>query len=126
MISGPTVTPGLSGHGRCRDRGELKDGWLLTGDLGRIDEDGYLSIVGRVSEVINRGGEKVFPYEVEKALLQHPAVLEAAAFGVPHPRLGESVAAAVVLQARKRRSRSGSCKEFLAARLAAYKLPRRL
>ncbi|MEO8656403.1 MAG: thioesterase domain-containing protein, partial [Ramlibacter sp.] len=87
--------------------------------------DGYLSIVGRVSEVINRGGEKVFPYEVEKALLQHPAVLEGAAFGVPHPRLGESVAAAVILKPGAQASEQ-ELKEFLGTRLAGYKLPRRL
>jgi acyl-CoA synthetase (AMP-forming)/AMP-acid ligase II len=124
MVCGPTVMPGyLATDGS--DPGELKDGWLLTGDLGRLDEDGYLSIVGRVKEVINRGGEKVFPYEVEKAILQHPAVAEAAAFGVPHPRLGESVAAAVVLKPGSTVAER-ELKEFLATRLAAFKVPRRL
>jgi oxalate---CoA ligase len=78
------------GNGLC-------DGWLATGDLGSIDADGFLSIVGRTKEVINRGGEKISPHEVEAALLLHPAVREAAAFSVPHPRLGENVAAAIVL-----------------------------
>jgi len=124
VISGPTVTPGYVMTGNSSPAG-WTGGWLPTGDLGRIDEDGYLTIVGRLKEVINRGGEKVFPYEIEKAILQHPAVLEAAAFGVPHPRLGESVAAAAVLKPG-----STVCEEelkaFLAARLAGFKLPRRL
>jgi acyl-CoA synthetase (AMP-forming)/AMP-acid ligase II/thioesterase domain-containing protein len=122
MISGPTVMPGyLVTDGS--DAGELKDGWLLTGDLGCIDEDGYLTIVGREKEVINRGGEKVFPYEVEKALLEHPAVLEAAVYGVPHPRLGESVAAAVVTKPSNTVSEQ-ALKKFLTGRLATYKWPR--
>ena len=123
-VSGPTVMPGYVTTDRSTAN-EMKDGWLLTGDLGRVDEDGYLTIVGRVKEVINRGGEKVFPYEIEKALLMHPAVLEAAAFGVPHPRLGESVAAAAVL-------RQGSTvtpqelRRFLVQHLAVFKLPRQI
>lgn len=124
MISGPTLTPGYFGSG-IEGGGEIIDGWLLTGDLGRIDDEGRLTIVGRVKEVINRGGEKVFPYEIEKAILQHPQVLEAAAFGVPHPRLGESVAAAVVLKPGSGVSQQ-ELKEFLAVQLAAFKLPRRL
>jgi oxalate---CoA ligase len=124
MIAGPTVTPGYLGASDS-EAAQWRDGWLLTGDLGRIDEDGYLTIVGRVKELINRGGEKVFPYEVEKAMLEHPAVLEAAAFGVPHPRLGESVAAAAVLKPGAIVSEQ-ELKSFLAARLAPYKLPRRV
>jgi oxalate---CoA ligase len=124
MVCGPTLTPGYVTTDGSEAR-ELADGWLLTGDLGRLDEDGYLSIEGRDKEVINRGGEKVFPYEIEKAILQHPAVLETAVFGVPHPRLGESVAAAVVLKPGGTLA-DRELNEFLAARLAAYKLPRRL
>lgn len=118
-ISGPSVMPGYVGS----NNGEFRDGWLLTGDLGRIDEDGYLTVVGRLKEVINRGGEKVFPYEIEKAMLEHPAVLEAAAFGVPHPRLGENVAAAAVLKPGSALSEQ-ELKRFLAGRLAGFKLPR--
>jgi acyl-CoA synthetase (AMP-forming)/AMP-acid ligase II/thioesterase domain-containing protein/acyl carrier protein len=124
MICGPTLMPGYVGT-ESSNPDELKDGWLLTGDLGRLDPDGYLCIEGRLKEVINRGGEKVFPYEIEKAVLQHPAVLEAAAFGVPHPRLGESVAAAVVLKPGSTVTER-EFKEFLGARLAGFKLPRRL
>jgi acyl-CoA synthetase (AMP-forming)/AMP-acid ligase II/thioesterase domain-containing protein/acyl carrier protein len=124
MICGPTLMPGyVATDGANPD--ELKDGWLLTGDIGQLDEEGYLCLAGRAKEVINRGGEKVFPYEVEKAILQHPAVLEAAAFGVPHPRLGESVAAAIVLKPGMTVPES-ELREFLAVRLAGFKLPRRL
>jgi acyl-CoA synthetase (AMP-forming)/AMP-acid ligase II/thioesterase domain-containing protein/acyl carrier protein len=124
IVSGPSVTPGYLAS-EDSIRGELRDGWLRTGDLGRIDDDGYLTIVGREKEVINRGGEKVFPYEVEKALLGHPAVLEAAAFGVPHPRLGENVAAAAVLRPGSAVSEE-ELKRFLAERLAGFKVPRRI
>ena len=72
------------------------DGWFRTGDLGRIDSDGYVFIAGRLKEVVNRGGEKVSPREVDDALLEHPLVSQAAAFGVPHPTLGEDLVAAVV------------------------------
>jgi acyl-CoA synthetase (AMP-forming)/AMP-acid ligase II/thioesterase domain-containing protein/acyl carrier protein len=124
IVSGPTVMPGYLAT-EDSIRGGLSDGWLRTGDLGRIDDDGYLTIVGREKELINRGGEKVFPYEVEKALLGHPAVLEAAAFGVPHPRLGENVAAAAVLRPGSAASEE-ELKRFLAEHLAGFKVPRRI
>jgi oxalate---CoA ligase len=124
IVSGPSVTPGYLATGDSISA-DLRDGWLRTGDLGRIDDDGYLTIVGREKEVINRGGEKVFPYEVEKALLEHPAVLEAAAFGVPHTRLGENVAAAAVLRPGRAASEE-ELKRFLAERLAGFKVPRRI
>jgi acyl-CoA synthetase (AMP-forming)/AMP-acid ligase II len=75
-----------------------QDGWLKTGDLGYLDTDGDLIICGRSKEIIIRGGYNIAPVEVEEALLSHPAVAEAAIFGVPHPVLGEDVAAAVVLR----------------------------
>ncbi len=98
-------------------------GWFRTGDQGFLDGDGYLSIVGRLKEMINRGGEKIAPREIDDVLLQHPAVAEAVAFGAPHPRWGEEVAAAVVLRSE------ASEKDLLAfarERLADYKVPRKL
>ena len=74
------------------------DGWFRTGDQGVIDADGYLTLTGRLKEIINRGGEKISPREVDEALMDHPAVLQAVTFAVPHDMLGEDVAAAVVLR----------------------------
>src|SRR5258708_23300436 len=75
--------------------------WFKTGDLGFFDDDGYLFLAGRVREIINRGGEKIAPQEVDEVLLQHPAVAEAVTFAAPHTTLGEDVASAVVLRARR-------------------------
>ncbi len=101
------------------------DGWFRTGDEGRLDEQGYLRLTGRIKELINRGGEKVSPLEVDTVLMDHPAVAQCLTFGVPHPMLGEEVAAAIV-------ARDGvTCaetdlREFAATRLAAFKVPRRI
>ncbi|MCP2937976.1 AMP-binding protein, partial [Salmonella enterica subsp. enterica serovar Typhimurium] len=77
-------------------RSAFTDGWFRTGDEGYLDADGYLHITGRLKEMINRGGEKITPREIDEALLTHPDVAQAVAFAVPHPTLGEDVAAAVV------------------------------
>jgi acyl-CoA synthetase (AMP-forming)/AMP-acid ligase II len=96
---------------------------LRSGDLGHVDRDGHLWIVGRKKEIIIRGGHNVVPGEVEAALYEHPAVREAAVAGRPHPVLGEDVAAWVVL----RDDTSGEdLRAFLLARLADYKVPRRI
>ena len=99
--------------------------WLRTGDLGLIDEEGYIFIQGRVKEIINRGGEKIAPREVDEALLQHPAIAQAVAFGMPHPALGEEVAAAVVLRSGMQVS-AKELTDFASERLAYFKLPRRI
>ncbi len=99
------------------------DGWLHSGDLGYVDEDGHLWIVGRKKEMIIRGGHNVVPAEVEAALYEHPAVAEAAVAGVAHPVLGEDVAAWVVL---RRDASAGDLRSFLLERLADYKVPRRI
>jgi len=122
VVRGPSVTPGYLLDVDDSPTG-LQDGWLVTGDTGSVDRDGFLTIVGRTQEFINRGGEKVSPYDVEKVLLRHPAVREAAAFAVPHPRLGENVAAAVVL-APGLEITSSQLIDFLYDRLAPYQLPR--
>jgi acyl-CoA synthetase (AMP-forming)/AMP-acid ligase II/acyl carrier protein len=97
LVRGPGVVRGYENDPEA-DRLAFRDGWFRTGDLGRIDDDGYLFITGRVTELINRGGVKVSPSEVDLAFLQHPAVVEAATFAVPHPSLGEDVVTAIVLQ----------------------------
>ncbi|MCW5978751.1 MAG: amino acid adenylation domain-containing protein [Bryobacteraceae bacterium] len=105
--------------------GAFVDGWLRTGDLGHIDADGFLFITGRLKEVINRGGEKISPREVEEVLLDHPAVAEAAVFPLPHPTLGEGVGTAVVLR-RGAVAAEAELRRFVAARLAAFKAPQRV
>jgi acyl-CoA synthetase (AMP-forming)/AMP-acid ligase II len=101
------------------------DGWFRTGDQGRFDEDGYLFLSGRLKEIINRGGEKISPREVDEILLTHPAVAQAVAFAIPHPELGEDVAAAVVLKAG-RTATAAELQHFAAAHLADFKIPRRV
>jgi acyl-CoA synthetase (AMP-forming)/AMP-acid ligase II/aryl carrier-like protein len=100
-------------------------GWFRTGDQGLIDADGFVQITGRIKEIINQGGEKVSPREVDEALLSHAAVAQAVAFPVPHPTLGEMVAAAVVL-ADHETTTEAELRAFAAARLAAFKVPSRI
>lgn len=107
------------------NRCSFRDGWLLTGDLGFLDEDGFLFVTGRRKEMINRGGEKILPADVDQALEAHPAVAEAAAFGIPHSTMGEEVAAAVVLKPGPGVAES-DLRAFVAARLAGFKVPRRI
>ena len=104
------------------DRDAFRDGWFRTGDLGHIDEDGYLFVTGRIKEIINRGGFKVSPAEVDAVLLRHPDVLDAAAFGVHHPTLGEDVAAAAVIRDQGKISPQ-QLREFALEHLAPYKVP---
>ena len=96
--------------------------WLRTGDLGVMDDDGYLTLVGRAKEIINRGGEKISPAEVEDALLRHPFVQEAAVFALPHDTLGEEPAAAVVLGDIP--AGTDEIREFAATLIAPFKIPR--
>ena len=107
------------------DADAFVNGWFRTGDLGYIDAERHVFVTGRVKELINRGGEKVSPREVEAALLQHPDVAEAVAFAVPHPRLGESVGAAVVPRAGVSLD-DRALRDFVARRLARHKVPQRV
>jgi len=106
-------------------QGRLPGGWFRTGDLGRFDADGYLFLEGRVKEIVNRGGEKVSPAEVDACLLAHEAVAEAVCFGVPHPSLGEDLAAAVVLHPG-RRAEEAELRGYLFDRLSPFKIPSRI
>ncbi|MDQ2754230.1 MAG: AMP-binding protein [Actinomycetota bacterium] len=120
-LKGPNLIRGY--WGRAQETAEtIVDGWLRTGDAGRLDADGFLYIEDRLKDMILRGGENVYSAEVEAALYEHPAVHEAAVFGVPHPRLGEEVAAMVTLKP----GASATVEELQAhvgARLAAFKVP---
>ncbi|SOD93312.1 long-chain-fatty-acid--CoA ligase [Blastococcus haudaquaticus] len=101
----------------------IPDGWFLTGDLARLDEDGYFFIVDRKKEMIIRGGYNVYPREIEEALYEHPAVAEVACVGIAHPELGEEVAAAVALKPGAT-AEVEELREFVKSRVAAYKYPR--
>ena len=119
-VRGATVMPGYLDNPDA-NRAAFVDGWFRTGDLGSIDHDGFLTLHGRAKELINRGGEKIAPAEVEAAMLRHPAVSECAAFGIAHPRLGDEVAAAVVL--RTGMTASGTeLKNFASKCLAPFKI----
>src|SRR6266540_2965136 len=121
-IRGPNVIDGYAANPQANAE-SFVDGWFLTGDQGVLDERGYLTLIGRIKELINRGGEKISPREIDEVLLRHPAVAEAVAFGAPHPTLGEEVAAAVVLRAdASERDLLAHCREHL----AAFKVPRKL
>lgn len=122
VISGQSVIDGYANNLEANAK-SFTDGWFRTGDQGLLDAAGYLSLIGRLKEMINRGGEKIAPREIDDVLLQHPAVAEAVAFGSPHPSWGEEVAAAVVLKG------DATAKDLIAfarGRLADYKVPRKL
>ncbi|MBK9180799.1 MAG: non-ribosomal peptide synthetase [Acidimicrobiales bacterium] len=123
-VRGPTVTPGYRGDPDASAEAFV-DGWLRTGDLGWLDADGYLRIVGRVKEMINRGGETISPREVDDVLLEHPDVARAVTFAVPDRRLGEQVAALVV-PAPGTAPSERQLRAFAAERLAPWKVPRRI
>jgi long-chain acyl-CoA synthetase len=103
----------------------IKDGWLNTGDIARIDEDGFIFIVDRAKDMVLRGGENVYCTEVEAAIYHHPAIAEAAVFGVPDERLGEEVAAVLVL-AEGATLTEAELKDFLKTSLASYKIPSKI
>lgn len=120
-LRGPAITRGYDDNAAANAAG-FRAGWFRTGDLGYLDREGFLFIVGRIKEVINRGGLKVAPGDVEEALLSHPDVVEAAAFPVPHRRLGEDVAAAVVLRPNAKVT-APELRDFTRQRLARFKTP---
>ncbi|MEO8430250.1 MAG: AMP-binding protein [Acidobacteriota bacterium] len=124
VIRGPNVTAGYVGNPAANASAYLR-GWFRTGDQGHLDAEGYLTLTGRLKEIINRGGEKISPREIDEVLLEHPAVAQAVAFAIPDPRLGEEVGAAVVLQEGARATPS-ELREFASKHLADFKVPRRI
>jgi acyl-CoA synthetase (AMP-forming)/AMP-acid ligase II len=124
VIRGANVTAGYENNPKANEEGFL-NGWFRTGDQGVMDADGYISITGRLKEIINRGGEKVSPREVDEILMDHAAVAQVVCFGMPHPKLGEEVAAVVVLRegvwATER-----ELQDFVAKRAADYKVPKKI
>ena len=124
VIRGPNVTAGYENNPQANEEGFLA-GWFRTGDQGSQDADGYLSLTGRLKEIINRGGEKVSPREVDEILMDHPAVAQTVCFGMPHPKLGEEVAAVVVLK-EGAVATEREIQEFVAKRAADYKVPKKI
>jgi len=128
VISGPNVTPGYESNPDANAKSFFEaEGhrWFRTGDQGHLDAEGYLWLTGRLKEIINRGGEKISPREVDEVLMDHPAVAQAVTFALPHPKLGEDVAAAVVLRDNAD-IEAAEIRKFTQERLAAFKVPRKI
>ena len=124
VTRGPNVTKGYENNPEANATA-FAHGWFHTGDQGYMDEDGYLKITGRLKEIINRGGEKISPAEIDEALLDHDAVQQAVAFAIPHDKLGEDVAAVVVLKEGAMISER-ELRDFVNEKLAAFKVPNRI
>jgi long-chain acyl-CoA synthetase len=122
-VSGPGMFDGYAAPWMPRER-VLRDGWFHTGDIGRMDEAGFLVLSGRKTSVINLAGRKVFPEEIEAVLNRHPSVKESRAYGLPHPHLGEVVEADLVLEGSE--NDLESVRRFCRAHLAQFKIPTRL
>ena len=124
VIRGENVTRGYENNPSANETAFI-DGWFRTGDQGTMDPDGYVAITGRLKEIINRGGEKISPREVDEIIMEHPAVHQCVTFGMPHEMLGEEVAAAIVLK------EGVACddrelRQFAAVRLADFKVPKKI
>ncbi|MBZ0128654.1 MAG: acyl--CoA ligase [Rhodobacteraceae bacterium] len=124
VIQGPNVTAGYENNPKANAE-NFTNGWFRTGDLGFLDKDGYLTISGRLKEIINRGGEKIAPREVDDVIQAHPAVEQVVTFAMPHDKLGEAVAAVVVLR-EGQSADAADLKAFAAEKLAAYKVPSKI
>jgi len=124
VIRGRNVTAGYENNPQANETA-FAHGWFRTGDQGILDEAGYLRLTGRLKELINRGGEKISPIEVDTVVMDHPAVAQCLTFAVPHPMLGEEVAAAIVLREGATATES-ELREFAAVRLAQFKVPRKI
>jgi acyl-CoA synthetase (AMP-forming)/AMP-acid ligase II len=124
VIRGANVTAGYENNPKANAEG-FANGWFRTGDQGVMDEDGYISITGRLKEIINRGGEKVSPREVDEILMDHAAVAQVVCFGMPHPKLGEEVAAVVVLREGQQVTER-ELQAFVSGRAADYKVPKKI
>jgi acyl-CoA synthetase (AMP-forming)/AMP-acid ligase II len=124
VIRGPNVTAGYANNPKANAEA-FTNGWFRTGDQGIMDAEGYVSLTGRLKEIINRGGEKIAPREVDDVIMDHPAVAQVVTFGMPHEKLGEDVAAAVVLKEGQSVGEK-ELREFVAGKLADFKVPRKI
>jgi oxalate---CoA ligase len=124
VVRGVSVTTGYE-NVPDQNRQLFRDGWFRTGDQGHLDREGYIFITGRIKEIINRGGEKIAPREIDEVLLEHPQVAQAVTFGVPHPTLGQDVAAAVVPHGGQAPGED-ELRRYAFKRLAESKVPSRI
>jgi oxalate---CoA ligase len=124
VIRGKNVTSGYENN-PAANATAFVNGWFRTGDQGVMDEEGYVTLTGRLKEIIIRGGEKISPREVDEALMDHPAVLQVMTFAIPHDKLGEDIAAAVVLRDGESVTEA-ELRAFRSKRLAAFKTPRKI
>lgn len=124
VIRGENVSPGYENNPAANAEA-FTNGWFRTGDQGVMDAEGYVTITGRLKEIINRGGEKISPREIDEVILDHPAVRQVVAFAMPHPKLGEEVAAAAVLR-EGMEATPRELQAFAAGRLADFKVPRKV
>jgi acyl-CoA synthetase (AMP-forming)/AMP-acid ligase II len=124
VIRGANVTVGYENNPKANAEG-FTNGWFRTGDQGVKDSDGYISLTGRLKEIINRGGEKISPREIDEIIMDHPAVSQVVCFAVPHPKLGEEVGAAVVLKEGASATEK-DIQAFVATRVADFKVPKKV
>jgi len=129
-IKGPNVTPGYINNPTANASSFTGNGYFRTGDQGYLDDDGYVFITGRIKELINRGGEKISPIEIDSAMLAHPDVSEAVSFGIEDEIMGQEVGAAVVFKqdtaSGKDEEKVEELKTFLKSRLAKFKIPKKI
>ncbi|KAK4384983.1 Oxalate--CoA ligase [Sesamum angolense] len=123
-IRGPNVTKGYKNNPEA-NKSAFQFGWFHTGDLGFFDSDGYLHLVGRIKELINRGGEKISPIEVDAVLLSHPDIAQAVAFGVPDDKYGEEINCAVIPREGSNLDEAEVAR-FCKKNLAAFKVPKKV
>ncbi|MCX7157290.1 MAG: acyl--CoA ligase [Rhodocyclales bacterium] len=124
VIRGPNVTAGYENNPKANAEG-FTNGWFRTGDQGVKDADGYISLTGRLKEIINRGGEKISPREIDEIIMDHPAVAQVVCFAMPHAKLGEEVAAAVVLKEGAAVTEK-ELQQFIGGRVADFKVPKKI
>ena len=124
VIKGDNVTAGYENNPKANAENFI-NGWFRTGDQGILDDEGYLSITGRLKEIINRGGEKISPREVDEVLMDHPAVQQVVTFAIPHDKLGEDVAAVIVLRDGEQ-AKENDIRDFTKLHLADFKVPRKI
>jgi acyl-CoA synthetase (AMP-forming)/AMP-acid ligase II len=128
VIRGGNVTAGYESNPKANAEAFTtgpEAGWFRTGDQGTMDADGYISLTGRLKEIINRGGEKISPREVDEILMDHPGVAQVVCFGMPHPKLGEEVAAVVVLR-EGAAATERELQDFVSQRAADFKVPKKI